>query len=34
VERDVYINPGEDFLPVPASPKDEIRVPARSSNTL
>jgi ATP-binding cassette, subfamily B, putative efflux pump len=34
VERDVYINPGEDFLPVPASPKDEIRVPTRSSNSL
>ncbi len=27
VERDVYINPGEDFLPVPPSPKDEIKVP-------
>jgi ABC-type multidrug transport system fused ATPase/permease subunit len=32
VERDVFINPGEDFLPVPPSPKDEIPVPARSSN--
>jgi len=34
VERDIYVNPGEDFTPVPPSPKDEIRVPARSSNTL
>jgi len=34
VERDVFINPGEDFIPVPPSPKDEIRVPARSNNTL
>jgi subfamily B ATP-binding cassette protein MsbA len=34
VERDVFINPGEDFLPVPPSPKEEIRVPARSNNTL
>ena len=34
VERDVFINPGEDFLPVPASPKDEIRIPSRSSNSL
>jgi ABC-type multidrug transport system fused ATPase/permease subunit len=34
VERDVFINPGEDFLPVPPSPKDEIRVPARSNNAL
>jgi subfamily B ATP-binding cassette protein MsbA len=31
VERDVFINPGEDFIPVPPSPKEEIRVPARSS---
>ena len=34
IERDVYINPGEDFIPVPPSPKEELRVPARSSNTL
>src|SRR5882762_244646 len=34
VERDVYINPGEDFIPVPPSPKEEIRVPARSNSTL
>ena len=33
-EKDEFINPGEDFLPVPTSPKDEIRVPARSSNSL
>ncbi len=32
VEKDVFINPGEDFIPVPASPKDEIRVPTRTSN--
>jgi len=34
VERDVYINPGEDFIPVPPSPKEEIRVPARSDRSL
>jgi subfamily B ATP-binding cassette protein MsbA len=34
VERDVFINPGEDFIPVPPSPKEEIRIPARSSDTL
>ena len=34
VERDVFINPGEDFLPVPPSPKEDIRVPARSNNSL
>src|SRR5687767_9013684 len=34
VERDVYINPGEDFLPVPPSPKEEISVPARSNTAL
>jgi len=33
-DKDVYINPGEDFLPVPPSPKDEIRVPARSNTAL
>jgi subfamily B ATP-binding cassette protein MsbA len=33
VERDVFINPGEDFLPVPASPKDEIRT-ARTNTAL
>jgi ABC-type multidrug transport system fused ATPase/permease subunit len=26
VEKDVFINPGEDFLPVPPSPKEEMRV--------
>ena len=34
VEKDVFINPGEDFLPVPSSPKDEIRASSRSSNAL
>ncbi len=34
VEKDVFINPGEDFLPVPASPKDDIRAATRSSNAL
>jgi subfamily B ATP-binding cassette protein MsbA len=34
VERDVFINPGEDFIPVPPSPKDELKVPSRSSNAL
>ncbi|MEX2178865.1 MAG: ABC transporter ATP-binding protein [Gemmatimonadaceae bacterium] len=34
VERDVFINPGEDFLPVPASPKDEIHAPVRSNTAL
>jgi ABC-type multidrug transport system fused ATPase/permease subunit len=34
VEHDVFINPGEDFIPVPPSPKEEIRVPARSNTTL
>ena len=34
VERDVFINPGEDFIPVPPSPKDELKVPTRSSNAL
>ena len=33
-EKDEFINPGEDFLPVPASPKEEIRLPARSNNSL
>ncbi|HJQ20769.1 MAG TPA: ABC transporter ATP-binding protein [Gemmatimonadaceae bacterium] len=33
-ERDVFINPGEDFIPVAPSPKEEIKVPARSSNSL
>jgi ABC-type multidrug transport system fused ATPase/permease subunit len=32
VETNRFVNPGEDFLPVPASPKDEIkRVPTSSS---
>jgi subfamily B ATP-binding cassette protein MsbA len=34
IERDVFINPGEDFLPVPPSPKEEIRVPTRSNSSL
>jgi subfamily B ATP-binding cassette protein MsbA len=34
VERDVFINPGEDFIPVPPSPKEEIREPARSNSRL
>jgi len=34
VEKDVFINPGEDFIPVPPSPKEEIKVPTRSSNAL
>jgi ABC-type multidrug transport system fused ATPase/permease subunit len=34
VEKDVFINPGEDFIPVPPSPKDEIQVAARSGNRL
>lgn len=34
VERDVFINPGEDFIPVPPSPRDELKVPTRSSNAL
>ncbi len=32
VERDRFINPGEDFLPVPASPKDQIPKPAASGS--
>jgi ABC-type multidrug transport system fused ATPase/permease subunit len=28
IERDRYINPGEDFLPVPPSPREEIKVAA------
>jgi hypothetical protein len=34
VERDVFINPGEDFLPVPPSHKEDIRVPVRSNTAL
>jgi ABC-type multidrug transport system fused ATPase/permease subunit len=34
VERDVFINPGEDFLPVPPSPSEQIPVPARPTNSL
>jgi subfamily B ATP-binding cassette protein MsbA len=34
IEKDVFINPGEDFLPVPSSPKDEVRVTARSNTAL
>jgi subfamily B ATP-binding cassette protein MsbA len=34
IETDIYVNPGEDFLPVPISPKEEIRAPSRSSGAL
>ena len=34
VERDVFINPGEDFLPVPASPQGEMGASSRPSNRL
>jgi ABC-type multidrug transport system fused ATPase/permease subunit len=35
VEKDVYINPGEDFIPVAPSPREEIPAGAvRTSNTL
>ncbi len=34
VEKDVYINPGEDFIPVAPSAKEQIPVPARSSSAL
>ena len=33
-ERDRYINPGEDFIPVPPSPRDEVKVPSRGSGGL
>ena len=25
IESDIYVNPGEDFIPVPASPREELR---------
>jgi subfamily B ATP-binding cassette protein MsbA len=34
IETDIYVNPGEDFLPVPVSPKEEIRAPSRSGGAL
>jgi subfamily B ATP-binding cassette protein MsbA len=34
IESDVFINPGEDFIPVPPSPKEEIRVPTRTNTSL
>jgi subfamily B ATP-binding cassette protein MsbA len=34
LERDRFINPGEDFTPEPASPLDEIKAPARVSRAL
>jgi len=34
IESDVYINPGEDFLPVPPSPREDIRPAARTSSAL
>jgi ABC-type multidrug transport system fused ATPase/permease subunit len=27
IERDRFINPGEDFLPVPPSPREQVKVP-------
>ncbi len=32
IETDIYVNPGEDFLPVPESPKADIIAPARSGD--
>jgi len=34
IESDLYVNPGEDFLPVPESPKAEIPRPARTGGAL
>ncbi|MGH7679537.1 MAG: ABC transporter ATP-binding protein, partial [Gemmatimonadaceae bacterium] len=34
LETDVFVNPGEDFLPVPTSPKAEIQIAARSNSSL
>jgi subfamily B ATP-binding cassette protein MsbA len=34
IESDVFINPGEDFIPVLPSPKEEIRTAARSPSSL
>ena len=31
IETDRFVNPGEDFLPVPPSPKDEIKIRSSSS---
>ena len=33
-ERDRFINPGEDFTPVPPSPRDEFKVPSRGGSGL
>ena len=34
IETDIYVNPGEDFIPVPPSPKEELRAPARTGGAL
>jgi ABC-type multidrug transport system fused ATPase/permease subunit len=34
VEHDVFINPGEDFIPVPPSPRDEVKVASRPGGAL
>ena len=34
IETDIYVNPGEDFLPVPESPTAAIIAPARSGGAL
>jgi ABC-type multidrug transport system fused ATPase/permease subunit len=34
IESDIYVNPGEDFIPVPESPKSEIPRPPRASGAL
>ena len=34
IESDIYVNPGEDFIPVPESPKSEIPKPARAATGL
>jgi len=31
-ERDRFINPGEDFIPVPPSPREEVKVPSRGGS--
>jgi ABC-type multidrug transport system fused ATPase/permease subunit len=34
VERDRFINPGEDFTPAPPSPLDEVATPSRTTRSL
>jgi subfamily B ATP-binding cassette protein MsbA len=34
IESDIYVNPGEDFLPVPPSPQEQIGAPAPSAGPL